>query len=212
MEVHCSPSMAKSDISNTTKQFREEVKEACLENSKSLLLHAREQLLKGSYGLSTFLAITAYEESLKYGLLQAYESKLLTSDEYNNFSSFHLNKLLSQYSFIEISVQNNKLHQKYTLPGSSIYRTMVSNIIDRREKSLYVDFQNGKLSNPKDASIAFATEEINRAYKSIASVTLFEQLKRDTAAMQEIDDQIIVIPKPLTKEISSPDNSTLCKP
>ena len=183
--------MTKSDIRGANKKQRNEIKSACIENAKWLLLQAREQFRVGNYNLSTFLAITSYEESLKYGLLNSRQSKLLSDKEYNNITSCHIDKLLSKYAFIQILVDDKKIKQKYTLPKKSEYFKKIANEIkEKREKALYVDFKDSKLNIPTRMNPADAMEEINRAYKSIATETSFENFTRMLKKkLQEIKNQ-----------------------
>ncbi|HUV42345.1 MAG TPA: AbiV family abortive infection protein [Patescibacteria group bacterium] len=195
--------MTKSDIRGANYKQRKEIKKACLENSKWLLIQAREQFRIGNYNLSTFLAIISYEESLKYGLLNSHESKLLTDKEYNKITSYHIDKLLSKYAFIQLSASGKKIKQKYTVPKKSDYlNKRVTEIKEKRERALYVDFKDSKLNIPTQMNPAHATEEINRAYKSIETETSFERLRRVLKKkFQDIKNQKIVAPTPLNNEV-----------
>jgi hypothetical protein len=53
------------------------------------------------------------------------------------------------------------------LHGSDYFVEKVKEILEKRESSLYVDFKNSKLNVPSKQNPAVATEEINRAWRSI---------------------------------------------
>ncbi len=193
--------MTKSDIKDTSTKQRNEIKKACLENARWLLKQAETQFSAGNYNLSTFLAITAYEESLKYGLLNFHQFKLISDEELNNLLSHHNEKLLSKYAVIQMSLEGEKVEQKYILPKKSEYFTkIVQGIITKRGKALYVDYKDSTLNIPTKMSPSDATEEMNRAYKSIQNETVMELLdKRAKKSLRQVKMDIVgkpIIPKP----------------
>lgn len=192
--------MTKSDIIGTSLKQRNEIKKSCLENAKRLLSQAETQFNAGNYNLSTFLAITAYEESLKYGLLNSHQFKLISDEELNNLLSHHNEKLLSKYAVIQMSLEGEKVEQKYILPKKSEYFTkIVHEILTKREKALYVDYKDSTLNIPTKMNPTDATEEMNRAYRSIQSETAMELLnKRINKSMKQVKMDLVgkpIIPK-----------------
>jgi len=169
--------MPKFDIKGASKKQRSKIKKACIENSKWLLMQARDQFRIGNYNLSAFLAITSYEESLKSGLLGFYESKLLNDTEFGQIASCHLPKLLSKYSAIQIRVMDKKLSQKLIRPIKPEYfKSIVKEILAKRENASYMDFKNSVLNIPNQMNPSEALEEIDRAFESIESETFLELL------------------------------------
>ncbi len=189
--------MSKTDISAASKKQRNAIKRACIENAKWLLMEANENFRRQNFGLSAFLAITAYEESLKFSLLNSNASKVLSDTEFNRIASSHVPKLLSKHAVIAFYTDGKKIKQEYTLPKKiGSLEKEINEIVNKRERSLYVDFKNSKLNIPTSMNASDAMEEINRANRSIEDETASEQLfllleKR----VKEIRNQKIVKPK-----------------
>lgn len=161
--------MVKINIELISLSTRKKLRQACLTNAKRHLKDANELFKQQKFGPSTFSAITAYEECLKVGLLNSLAQGILTTEQFNKFWGNHSLKFLSDHATIRFSeIKDKKIHQEFVLPnkGSHI-NTIVEDIIRRREKSLYVDLQNSKLSTPENMNPAIAIEEINRAYQAI---------------------------------------------
>lgn len=188
----------KTTIENATQSTKKAIKKACIENAKFLLKQAEIQFKSQNFNLAIFFAITAYEESLKFSLFNPLESKLLTPQEFNEIWSSHNLKLLSKHSTVMLSVDDNKkVYSKYIIPKKSDYfNNEIKDIVKKREKSLYVDFDNTKLNVPNKMNLADAVEEINRAQRSILNELSFDhfskQLKKKMREIKQQNSNIII--------------------
>jgi AbiV family abortive infection protein len=176
--------MEKIKIETASSEQRLQIKKNCIDNAKWLVEQAHAQFKLGNYSLTTFLAITAYEESLKFGLFSSLEGGLITEKKFNQIWSSHKFKLLSKHATIRVKMSDSdEVTQEYHLPEDSESLTQEAReILDKRENSLYVGLIDAKLSNPRTTNPADAIEEIHRAEASVRSElsldSLLGQLKK----------------------------------
>lgn len=172
----------KIKIESTTPKQRVQIKRACIDNAKKLVKQAHSQFKEGNYNLAVFLAITAYEESLKFGLFNSLESGLITQERFNQVWSSHKFKLLSKFATVRVyEADGGQTTKEYYLQeNSEALNQETRKILDKREDSLYVGFTDSKLNIPSKSNPADSITEINRAETSIREEvsmdTLFRQL------------------------------------
>src|SRR5258708_29402598 len=112
--------MEKINIETISLITRKKLRQACLQNAKDFLKHAKKQFKSQNFNLATFFAITSYEECLKVGLLNSFEQKTITAKQFDMFWGSHTSKLLSDHAIIKFSeIKDEKIQQEYALPNLS---------------------------------------------------------------------------------------------
>jgi len=149
------------------------LKDSCLRNAKKLLMEANRSLKRRNYPLSTFLAITSFEESLKYGLLCMLSSNYLTEKNFDSIWKDHVKKLRTVNSIIRFNLDDEE-NPKLVF-GSKVEAIEIFNI---RNDCLYVDVKNGLIKNPIEIGIDKATRFINDASRELTSAMTIRLLEK----------------------------------
>ncbi len=160
-----------------------QLREACLDNSKDLLDEALDLFKARKYSRATLLAITSYEESLKAALILSFENGNLNESQFKKIYYKHELKLLSRYARVDIyeELKSGKITTELTTPVERAKD--VEEMIKLRNQSLYVDFSNNKITTPKEITIHVANKFIKIAkvkldWELMVS-KLFEMLKKE---------------------------------
>ncbi len=138
------------------------IQRACMLNAKSLLDEAVLQLKRGNFAYSVMFSITSIEESLKCGLVSAFESNHIDSQKLFSIWNSHKPKLLTKYARISVyeKIRSGEMELEWEIPEKSDF---VSQALIDREKSLYVDIGKGMLSCPSEMNYKIASKYLKEA-------------------------------------------------